>query len=109
MAKPFKGKIDLDIRDSTPDWDAFLPDKAPDGAPNVLVVLYDDTGLAAWSPFGGGIEMPTLQRLADNGLTTDYGETKFSGKVNWAEIELGLDDHDLISPEERLSVAMAIQ
>ena len=31
MAKEFKGKIDLDIRDSTPDWDAFLPDKAPDG------------------------------------------------------------------------------
>jgi arylsulfatase A-like enzyme len=68
MAKPFTGKIELDIRDSTPDWDAFLPDKAPEGAPNVLVVLYDDTGLAAWSPFGGRIEMPTLQRLADNGL-----------------------------------------
>jgi hypothetical protein len=43
------------------DWDAFLPDKAPEGAPNVLVVLFDDTGLAAWSPFGGRIEMPTLQ------------------------------------------------
>jgi arylsulfatase A-like enzyme len=68
MPKPFKGKIELDVRDSVPDWDAFLPDKAPEGAPNVLVVLYDDTGLAAWSPFGGRIEMPTLQRLADNGL-----------------------------------------
>ena len=70
MAKQFKGKIDLDIRDSTPDWDAFLPDKAPEGAPNVLVVLYDDTGCAAWSPYGGAIEMPTMQRLADDGLTT---------------------------------------
>jgi arylsulfatase A-like enzyme len=68
MAKPFRGKIELDVRDSTPDWDAFLADRAPEGAPNVLVVLYDDTGLAAWSPFGGRIEMPTLQRLADNGL-----------------------------------------
>ena len=47
------------------DWDAYLPDKAPEGAPNVLVVLYDDTGCAAWSPYGGRIEMPTLQRLAD--------------------------------------------
>jgi hypothetical protein len=27
VPKPFKGAIDLDIRDSTPDWDAFLPDK----------------------------------------------------------------------------------
>ena len=32
------------------------------------VILYDDTGLAAWSPFGGRINMPTLQKLADNGL-----------------------------------------
>jgi hypothetical protein len=35
----------------------------------VLVILYDDTGQAAWSPYGGGIEMPTLDRLAKNGLT----------------------------------------
>jgi arylsulfatase len=33
-----------------------------------LIVLYDDTGLAAWSPYGGRITMPTLDRLADNGL-----------------------------------------
>ena len=39
MAKPFKGKIDLDIRDSVADWEAFFAAKAPEGAPNVLVVL----------------------------------------------------------------------
>jgi arylsulfatase A-like enzyme len=43
--------------------------------PNVLVVLYDDTGCAAWSPFGGRIEMPTMQRLADNGLTYSQWHT----------------------------------
>jgi arylsulfatase len=69
MAKPFKGSINLDIRDSTPDWEAFLTEKAPTGSPNVLVVLYDDTGQAAWSPYGGRIDMPTLDRLAENGLT----------------------------------------
>ncbi|MDH6282420.1 arylsulfatase [Prescottella agglutinans] len=68
-SKEFKGVIKLDVRDSTSDWDAFLPDKAPDGAPNVLVVLYDDTGQAAWSPYGGRINMPTMDRLAENGLT----------------------------------------
>jgi len=66
---PFKGVIKLDVRDSKPDWGPYLPPKAPEGAPNVLFVLYDDTGLAAWSPFGGRINMPTLQRLADNGLS----------------------------------------
>ena len=70
MAKPssFKGTINLDIRDSKPDWSPFVAARAPEGAPNVLVVLYDDTGVAAWSPFGGRIEMPTLDKLAANGL-----------------------------------------
>ena len=45
MAGQFNGKIELDIRDSQPDWDAFLDQKAPKDAPNVLVILYDDTGL----------------------------------------------------------------
>ncbi|HEV8507185.1 MAG TPA: arylsulfatase [Chitinophagaceae bacterium] len=65
----FGGKIQLDIRDSKPDWPFFLEKKAPKGAPNVLVILYDDTGQAAWSPYGGRISMPTLDKLAKNGLT----------------------------------------
>jgi arylsulfatase len=67
--KDFKGTIKLDVRDSKPDWGPFTPKRAPAGAPNILFVLYDDTGLAAWSPYGGRINMPTLQRLADQGLT----------------------------------------
>src|SRR5215471_7010980 len=63
--KPFKGVIKLDIRDSKPDWEPFMLARAPEGSPNILIVLYDDTGLAAWSPMGGGINMPTLQMLAD--------------------------------------------
>ena len=69
MRPPFKGTISLDIRDSKPDWQAFLDPKAPKDAPNVLVILYDDTGQAAWSPYGGRINMPTMDRLARNGLT----------------------------------------
>jgi arylsulfatase len=69
MPRPFKGTINLDIRASKADWDAFLDNRAPKDAPNVLVILYDDTGQAAWSPYGGRIEMPTMDRLAKNGLT----------------------------------------
>jgi arylsulfatase A-like enzyme len=69
MAREFAGTIELDIRDSKADWDAFLDTRAPKGAPNVLVILYDDTGQAAWSPYGGRINMPTMDRLAKNGLT----------------------------------------
>ncbi|WP_162946412.1 arylsulfatase [Chitinophaga barathri] len=65
----FKGVIKLDVRDSKADWGPYTPKAAPKGAPNVLFILYDDTGLAAWSPYGGRINMPTMQRLAANGLT----------------------------------------
>jgi arylsulfatase A-like enzyme len=65
----FKGTIKLDVRDSKADWGPFTPKKAPAGAPNILFILYDDTGLAAWSPYGGRINMPTMDRLAKNGLT----------------------------------------
>jgi arylsulfatase A-like enzyme len=39
------------------------------------VILYDDTGLAAWSPYGGRINMPTLDRLARNGLVYSQWHT----------------------------------
>jgi hypothetical protein len=65
----FKGDIKLDVRDSRADWAPFIRKKAPAGSPNILIVLYDDTGLAAWSPYGGRINMPTLDKLAAEGLT----------------------------------------
>src|SRR5262249_48855932 len=75
MPTPFKGTINLDVRDSTPDWEAVLADRAPEGARNVRVVLYDARGCAAWSPYGGRIEMPTLDRLAAKGLTFSQWHT----------------------------------
>jgi arylsulfatase len=68
VSKEFKGVIKLDVRESVQDWEPFTPTRPPAGAPNVLFILYDDTGLASWSPFGGRINMPTLQKIADRGL-----------------------------------------
>ena len=36
MAREFKGRIAVDVRDSVPDWAPYLAPKAPNGAPNVL-------------------------------------------------------------------------
>jgi arylsulfatase len=66
--KRFNGIIRLDVRDSKEDWEPYLAPKAPKDAPNILFVLFDDTGLGAWSPFGGEINMPTLEKIANNGL-----------------------------------------
>jgi arylsulfatase len=45
-------------------------------------------------------------------VTPDYAapSSRFTGKINWVQIDLGADDHDhFIDPEERLRVAMARQ
>lgn len=44
------------------------PVQAPPRSPNVVVVVIDDMGFGASSPYGGPCEMPTAQRLADEGL-----------------------------------------
>ena len=45
-----------------------LPRRAPDGAPNVLVVLFDDLGFAQLGCYGSEIETPAIDRLAAGGL-----------------------------------------
>jgi arylsulfatase A-like enzyme len=68
MTKPFKGVVNLDIRDSTPDWEPFMQPQAPEGAPNVLMIVWDDVGYGAMDVFGGPIETPTMRGLADAGI-----------------------------------------
>jgi arylsulfatase A-like enzyme len=46
----------------------FFEVTAPKGAPNVVLVLLDDMGFGQPSAFGGGINMPTLDWLATEGL-----------------------------------------
>ncbi|TDE00699.1 arylsulfatase [Jiangella asiatica] len=69
MTEPFRGVIDIDERESTPDWTPYLQPVAPDGAPNVLYIVLDDVGFSAMEPWGGLIETPNVNRLAANGLT----------------------------------------
>lgn len=61
-----KAATELDVRNAKapPRFEV----KAPAGAPNVVFVLLDDMGFAHPSTFGGAINMPTLDRLAENGL-----------------------------------------
>jgi arylsulfatase A-like enzyme len=69
MSRPFQGVIDIDIRDSVPDWAPYVQPVAPEGAPNVLYIVLDDVGFSAMEPWGGLIETPIINRLARNGLT----------------------------------------
>ncbi|PKB15975.1 arylsulfatase [Flavobacterium sp. 5] len=62
----FKGVIGKTLADSKEYWPE--PVKAPTGAPNVVWILLDDVGFGASSAFGGLIETPTFDALANNGL-----------------------------------------
>ena len=44
MSKNFNGKVALDIRDSVPDWSPYAEPTAPEGSPNILYIVFDDTG-----------------------------------------------------------------
>jgi arylsulfatase A-like enzyme len=59
-----------------------------------------------------GDETCNVGRDAGSPVSPDYRprDNKFSGQVNWVQIDLEKDDHDhLITPEERFRVAMAKQ
>jgi arylsulfatase len=63
---PFEGNLNAVEEGSTP-WYP-VSQRAPEGAPNVLLVMTDDVGFGAASTFGGPVPTPSLDRLAANGL-----------------------------------------
>ncbi len=67
IAEPERPKYkELDVRNvETP---PLFKVEAPAGAPNVVIVLIDDIGFGATTPFGGPINTPTLGKLASQGL-----------------------------------------
>ena len=67
MAKRFSGSINIDIRDSVPDWAPFEPVRAAEGAPSVVYIVLDDVGFSAMGCYGGPIETPNIDRIAADG------------------------------------------
>ena len=68
MSEPWKGKLAVDIRDATPDWTPFVQPTAPENAPNILFIIWDDVGYSTMDVFGGPVETPTMHRIAEMGL-----------------------------------------
>ena len=67
--KAFSGVAGLTIDESVGDWSIVAPVKAPEGAPNVLIVLIDDAGFGGPDTFGGDIRTPNLTRVQQQGVT----------------------------------------
>jgi arylsulfatase len=92
---PFQGKIGRTVKDSTPDFPKAV--EAPQGAPNVLLILTDDVGFGASSTFGGPIDTPTFQRLADNGLRFNVFHTTALCSPSRAALISGRNHHSVAS------------
>ena len=46
MSRKFKGTINVDVRNSVEDCDAFTQPSPSKGSPNVVILLWDDVGIA---------------------------------------------------------------
>ena len=67
--RKFGGAFARTMDEAVPDW-SFIPGtQAPEGAPNVLLIMIDDAGFGGPDTFGGEIRTPTMTRLQQIGLT----------------------------------------
>jgi len=65
----FAGTLGRTLSESVPDWSINMTPEPPEGAPNVLLVLIDDSGFGNPATFGGPVATPTMSRVAEAGLT----------------------------------------
>jgi arylsulfatase len=66
--KSFGGVAGRSLSQSVADWSMIPHAKAPEGAPNVLIVLIDDAGFGGPESFGGAIQTPNFTRVQEMGL-----------------------------------------
>ncbi|WP_211596418.1 arylsulfatase [Paracoccus aestuariivivens] len=92
----FEGNIGRSIADSDP---AQFPQpvQAPDGAPNVVLILLDDAGYGQFSTFGGGITSPTMDALAAEGLRFTRFHTTALCSPTRAALITGRNHHSVAS------------
>lgn len=89
----FKGKISRSYKDSEEWWPE--PVKAPEGAPNVVIFLLDDTGFAQLGAYGGLIDTPNMDKLAKGGLLYTNFHTTALCSPSRASIMAGRNPHSI--------------
>ncbi|MGY9073735.1 MAG: arylsulfatase [Acidimicrobiales bacterium] len=81
------------IADSTPHWPA--KPTPPQGAPNVLVVLFDDVGFSDFGCYGSPIDTPAIDRLSAGGLTYTGFHTTAMCSTTRAALLTGRNHHSV--------------
>ncbi|WP_421932749.1 arylsulfatase [Phenylobacterium sp.] len=86
-------KIGRTLADSTPYWPPAP--RAPKGAPNILVVLFDDVGFSDFGCYGSPIKTPTIDALAAEGLRYTGFHTTAMCSTTRAALLTGRNHHSV--------------
>ncbi len=94
MSEPaFGGTIGRTIAGSRPWWPA--PQQPPKGAPNILVVLFDDVGFSDFGCYGSRIRTPAIDGLAAQGLRYSGFHTTAMCSTTRAALLTGRNHHSV--------------
>ena len=86
-------KIGRTVAESTPSWPE--PVRAPKGAPNILVILFDDVGFSDFGCYGSPIRTPNIDRLAAEGLRYSGFHTTAMCSTTRAALLTGRNHHSV--------------
>lgn len=89
----FCGKIAKTYEQSKECWSKKI--RPPADAPNVIIFLLDDVGFAQIGSFGGLIETPNIDALADNGLRYNNFHTTALCSPSRGSLMAGRNPHDI--------------
>jgi hypothetical protein len=89
----FKGKIARSSEESQEWWPEEV--RPPEGSPNVIIFLLDDVGFAQIGSFGGLIDTPNIDRLAENGLRYNNFHTTALSSPSRATLMAGRNPHSI--------------
>ncbi|TWU27972.1 arylsulfatase [Novipirellula artificiosorum] len=122
---PMDSVVKPRLQDSTMRWPE-QPKRLPEDAPNILIVLLDDTGFGVSETFGGEVHTPTFSRLAKEGIrynafhtTSICSPTRASlltgrnhtcvGSGTIAERAVAFDGYTGIIPKEAATIAEVLR
>ena len=88
-----EAKIGRTLAESTPCWPE--PARPPKGAPNILVVLFDDVGFSDFGCYGSPIRTPTIDALAAEGLRYTGFHTTAMCSTTRAALLTGRNHHSV--------------
>src|SRR5438132_2529699 len=86
-------KIGPYLKESTPYWPP--QPRAPKGAPNILVILFDDVGFSDFGCYGSAIKTRTIDRLAAQGLRYSAFHTTAMCSTPRAALLTGRNHHSV--------------